>query len=114
MEGISMAARVDRSATMELEFEIVTVNPWEDEAACVGRIDLFFPKPSERPAAREAREASARRICHRCPVLIECRDFARRTHQYGFWGGENEEARVAAGFRLPAPIGVRRKDRART
>ena len=28
-------------------------------------------------------------------------------HEYGFWGGESEEERHAAGYRLIAPIGVR-------
>jgi WhiB family redox-sensing transcriptional regulator len=40
-------------------------------------------------------------------VLEECRSFARRNREYGFWGGESEEERHAAGYRLIAPIGVR-------
>jgi WhiB family redox-sensing transcriptional regulator len=36
-----------------------------------------------------------------------CRDFARSQHEYGFWGGESEDERHAAGYRLIAPIGVR-------
>jgi WhiB family redox-sensing transcriptional regulator len=34
-------------------------------------------------------------------------EFAREHHEYGFWGGESEDERHAAGFRLIAPIGVR-------
>jgi hypothetical protein len=32
--------------------------------------------------------------------------------KYGLWGGENEEQRVVAGFNLPAPVGIKRLDRA--
>ena len=42
-----------------------------------------------------------------CSVLEVCRTFARENHEYGFWGGESEEERHAAGYRLIAPIGVR-------
>ena len=38
-----------------------------------------------------------------------CREFGRLNHEYGFWGGENEAKRVAAGYRLNAPVGVRRR-----
>jgi WhiB family redox-sensing transcriptional regulator len=49
----------------------------------------------------------ARSVCMDCPVLVACRTFARENHEYGFWGGESEEERHAAGYRLIAPIGVR-------
>lgn len=81
---------------------------WREAARCAGRADLFFPPPAERPQARELREMIARAMCGGCPVQTECRDYARDAREYGFWGGENEEERVAAGYRLPAPIGVKR------
>ena len=40
-------------------------------------------------------------------VNATCREFAREHHEYGFWGGESEDERHAAGYRLIAPIGVR-------
>jgi WhiB family redox-sensing transcriptional regulator len=40
-------------------------------------------------------------------VKTQCVEFARRNHEYGFWGGESEDERHAAGFRLIAPIGIR-------
>ena len=49
----------------------------------------------------------ARTVCTQCAVLDTCRTFARENHEYGFWGGESEEERHAAGYRLIAPIGVR-------
>ena len=66
---------------------------WMDLAACKGH--------------RERREARARRLCIACPVLSECRSFARQHHEYGFWAGESEEDRHLAGFTVSAPIGVR-------
>ena len=49
----------------------------------------------------------ARSVCEGCAVQAPCRDFARVHHEYGFWGGESEDERHAAGYRLIAPIGVR-------
>lgn len=80
---------------------------WMDAAVCKGQTHLFFPPRAERPQARERREAKARRLCLACPVLEECRSFARTNHEYGFWAGESEEDRHLAGFTVSAPIGVR-------
>jgi WhiB family redox-sensing transcriptional regulator len=46
-------------------------------------------------------------VCAACAVVLTCRDFARSNHEYGFWGGESEDERHAAGYRLIAPIGTR-------
>ncbi len=81
--------------------------PWTDLAACKGRTPLFFPPKAERPQARLRRETKARRICEECGALVECRQFARENHEYGFWAGESEEDRHLAGFTVSAPIGVR-------
>jgi WhiB family redox-sensing transcriptional regulator len=58
--------------------------------------ELFFPPAGEREPARLVREAKARVVCASCPVAVECRTFARQNHEYGFWGGENEEERFIA------------------
>ena len=84
-----------------------TDDDWMRDAACKGLTHLFFPSPAERPQARERREATARQVCRGCPVNATCREFARSQHEYGFWGGESEDERHAAGYRLIAPIGVR-------
>ncbi len=78
-----------------------------DDAACKGHTHLFFPPPAERPQARDRREATARAICGSCLVNDTCQQYARTHHEYGFWGGESEDERHAAGYRLIAPIGVR-------
>ena len=84
-----------------------TEDDWMRQAACKGLTHLFFPTPAERPQARERREATAREVCASCSVRVSCQQFARDQHEYGFWGGESEDERHAAGFRLIAPIGVR-------
>lgn len=80
---------------------------WMGRAACRGLTHLFFPLTAERPQARDRREALARSVCASCVVQINCRDFARVNHEYGLWGGESEDERHEAGFRLIAPIGIR-------
>jgi WhiB family redox-sensing transcriptional regulator len=85
----------------------VSDDDWMRRAACKGLTHLFFPTAAERPQARERREATARQVCASCSVRPLCRDFARDQHEYGFWGGESEDERHAAGYRLIAPIGVR-------
>lgn len=81
--------------------------PWSSKAQCRGMAAVFFPEVAERPQAREKRESLARSVCESCSVMFECRSYARRNREYGFWGGESEEERHAAGYRLIAPIGVR-------
>ena len=51
-------------------------------AACVGSAELFDPPaPYEDAADTRYRHANAEALCHRCPVLDRCRDWAaqRRT-----------------------------------
>jgi WhiB family redox-sensing transcriptional regulator len=95
--------------SMDIPVRQATTETWMREAACKGLSHLFFPAPAERPQARERREAMAKMVCEECAVQSTCQDFARRNHEYGFWGGESEDERHAAGFRLIAPIGVRAK-----
>ncbi len=79
--------------------------PWSGAAACRGRSSLFFGTAGERPRARHEREAQARLVCSVCPVVQPCRRWAREQREYGFWGGETEEERVAAGYPVAMPIG---------
>jgi WhiB family redox-sensing transcriptional regulator len=65
----------------------------------------FFPAQAERVETRQAREETARRVCRSCPVLEECRSWARLHREYGFWGGETEEDRARAGYFVEMPVG---------
>lgn len=70
---------------------------WREEGACFGQndlVDAFYP-PGEpwgmsdhiAPAVAAA-EAEALAYCARCPVIVECLDFALATRQeWGTWGG---------------------------
>jgi WhiB family redox-sensing transcriptional regulator len=78
---------------------------WTADAACVDQTDLFFAPAGERPETRILREARARAICRGCAVITQCREWARNNREYGFWGGESEEERAAAGFRVDMPVG---------
>ncbi len=61
---------------------------WQDRGSCRGLTDVFYAPRNERPAAREEREALARRICSDCPVLPECSDYSLRHHEPGgMWAG---------------------------
>jgi WhiB family transcriptional regulator, redox-sensing transcriptional regulator len=82
---------------------------WMSKGHCQGQVALFFPPLAERPDSRIRREAAAKSICAECPVQVPCRTFGRTHHEYGVWGGENEEERVQAGYRLNAPVGVRKR-----
>jgi WhiB family redox-sensing transcriptional regulator len=100
-----------------LEAPVVAIEPlipvapvtddWMVHGSCKTKTHLFFAPQAERPQARVRREAKARVICAACPVLDVCRAFARAHREYGFWGGESEEERHRAGFKVAAPIGVR-------
>jgi WhiB family redox-sensing transcriptional regulator len=78
---------------------------WTGTAACRGQNDLFFAPAGERPETRKVRVAKARAVCNTCAVLTSCREWAREHREYGFWGGESEEERAAAGYRVDMPVG---------
>lgn len=76
---------------------------WQDLARCKGVPELFFAPPAERPERRAEREAAALSYCMACPALLVCRRSARDNREHGFWGGENDEQRAAAGFMPRSP-----------
>lgn len=56
--------------------------------------DLFFEYKSQGAPKliRTNKELQAKQICARCPVALECLEYALRTEQqYGIWGGKNEK-----------------------
>lgn len=51
--------------------------------------DLWFPEKGNTSAVR-----AAKRICARCPVRVQCLDYAVKNHEeYGVWGGHNVRER---------------------
>lgn len=68
---------------------------WRDRARCLDEDpDLFFPIGTTGPAIVQADRAKA--ICHNCPVISDCLEWAITNFQdSGVWGGTTEEERRA-------------------
>lgn len=92
----------------------MTTTDWQDQAACRGADDtLFYHPEGERGGPRLRRELRAKAICRECPVLMQCREQARREREpYGVWGGETEDERAAALGMTLARLHSRRSARA--
>lgn len=71
---------------------------WQRLGACRGKDSaMFFHPASERGRARTERAERAKRICRRCPVIVQCRHHALTVQEpYGIWGGLDEGERRAA------------------
>jgi len=77
---------------------------WYEVAKCRGKSQYFYPPPNETAADRTLRERYAAVVCASCVAMTECRSWARNQHEFGYWGGESESARTAAGF-VPRNLG---------
>ena len=54
----------------------------------------FFSPEAERGAPKARREAAAKSLCERCPVIEPCREHALAVREpYGVWGGLTEAER---------------------
>lgn len=61
---------------------------WQELGACAELDTEIFYVGSQRGPALTAFENVAKGVCASCPVLLQCRDYALRTHEpYGIWGG---------------------------
>ena len=79
-----------------LDARVEFLRPWQDDAAC-SREDtaLFFPPDAERKGPRFRREARAKAVCRRCPVISECLAHALRVEEpSGIWGALTEDERT--------------------
>ena len=69
---------------------------WQQLGLCRATdASVFFP-PShfEHKPERESREAKAKAICARCPVRVECLEWALAVREpHGVWGGCSESDR---------------------
>lgn len=77
---------------------------WFENAKCRGKSRLFYPPANETASDRVLRERYASVVCASCDAMSECREWARAQREFGFWGGESEAARTAAGF-VPRNLG---------
>ena len=66
---------------------------WEARGACQhSDPELFFPVAAHGPALRQL--ARAKEVCARCPVRVQCLEYALQSGQsFGVWGGASEEER---------------------
>ncbi len=85
------------------QLTVTEERPWVAEAKCVGKTHLFFAPPGERSQRRGRREALATSYCNQCLSRIACRQWARTNRESGFWGGESDEERAAAGYPPRSP-----------
>lgn len=92
---------------------VPSLGSWCDKGACKGMSEIFYSDFSERPNKRAKREHRAKAICGVCPVILQCRAYARANPEYGVWGGETEEERHAQGFPVPAGSKADQKRRVR-
>ncbi|HUW03545.1 MAG TPA: WhiB family transcriptional regulator [Acidimicrobiales bacterium] len=77
---------------------------WTEHANCKGHVELFFSPAGEQPRQRQRREVQAAQLCLGCPVLDDCRSWAREHRESGFWAGETEEDRALAGYAPRATV----------
>lgn len=76
-----------------------------DAAAALGSVPRFSGRPacanaepelfwgSRDPAKNRAKNARAKRVCARCPVISECLSWALAHGERGVWGGTTAEQR---------------------
>ncbi len=82
---------------------------WQIRGACRGMDSTVFLHPDyERGVARTTRDAAAKTLCSRCPVVLACRSHALQVREpYGVWGGlsaeDREEILRGAGAGAPGP-----------
>lgn len=83
------------SGVVSLPGPVASLWEWQFEGACRDTDGAVFYHPEgERGAARQAREAAAKAVCARCPVVSACRAHALASGEpFGIWGGLSAEER---------------------
>lgn len=57
--------------------------------------DVFFAYEAS-PVSQRLVEEIAKGICQRCPIRVQCRDYAESTRVAGIWGGTTEAERYSS------------------
>jgi len=66
----------------------------EGGVPCERLPDLFFPEDLDTPELRSAATKAAKALCHSCPIISECYEYAVETDQvHGVWGGTSPDER---------------------
>jgi WhiB family transcriptional regulator, redox-sensing transcriptional regulator len=68
---------------------------WQRKAFCRNLPhQWFFPEGTSEAAEAERK---AKTVCRACPVLLDCRHWARSEQvEFGIWGGETSRERLAS------------------
>lgn len=55
---------------------------------------LFYPEDYPDPEQRHAATKAAKALCHSCPIIEQCFEYALETNQeFGIWGGTSPAER---------------------
>jgi WhiB family redox-sensing transcriptional regulator len=96
-EGEDVAAP-SRTSSLARLFATEPDNDWRAHAACKGYDPELFFSSDDLTDKRERveREAAAKAVCGRCPVRLDCLEYAIAAgERYGVWGGLNAQERRA-------------------
>ena len=91
-----------------------TTRGWPRPRARVART-CSSASPASDPSGGSGASGPPEAVCDGCRVVVACRDRARAGRENGFWGGESEEERAAAGLSAPLdqpPLGAAGRRRA--
>lgn len=68
---------------------------------CAEEPELFHHPddgPGQRGAPLADRITKAKDRCLDCPLMLDCRQWARDHREFGIWGGEDDDERAEAGY----------------
>jgi WhiB family redox-sensing transcriptional regulator len=77
---------------------------WMTDAACTQTDpEVFFPTQPGIPGQREVERAVL--VCRSCPVILQCKEYARKfARGNGVWGGEYKGRHAPRKVPEPSPI----------
>ncbi|MFC8275914.1 WhiB family transcriptional regulator [Streptomyces sp. NPDC057271] len=81
---------------------------------CTSQPSLFHPPDdgyNDHGSRGRLRAADAVSLCRRCPVMLACRQWARKHREFGVWGGETDEQRLRATDHAPQVRRARTRSR---
>lgn len=78
-----------------LPMPLMDTYEWQYDGLCRSvDPESFFSPEAERGTPKSDREAAAKALCDRCPVIEQCREHALKVQEpYGVWGGLSEAER---------------------
>jgi WhiB family redox-sensing transcriptional regulator len=84
---MATVSRLPKPVQESYEWQYLSACRWVDP-------ETFFSPEHERGPRRRAREAAAKELCARCPVVDACLAHALEVREpYGVWGGLNATER---------------------